>query len=100
MNLQQKRSSIVTTDSTFDYDENRMRIEDTVSLGRDSLKMLGGSREEILKTQQMASRIELARDSLEIIRQATSKLSFNERRASIVTDDVDIRSPTKESGKY
>lgn len=56
--------------------------------------MIGASTEKLIQASQVASKLELARDSLEIIRKATSKISFDERRASAVGTLDEFRKTT------
>lgn len=52
-----------------------------MTLARDSLQMLRASSDKVAKASKVASKLELARDSLEYMKEV-SKMSFGDRRAS------------------
>lgn len=65
----------------MDEDEDGIEITSNLSLERGSFGMLAMSNEKLARA---TSKLEMARDSLEVIKKAGSKLIFNERRASTV----------------
>lgn len=72
---------------TYDYN---IREEEWLSVGRDSLQTLG---ESMVKGTEVTSKLELARDSLEIIKKATSKMSYSERKTSVVERNEEFLIP-------
>lgn len=80
----------------MDDDEDGIEITSNLSLERGSFGMLGTSSEKLARA---TSKLEMARDSLEIIKKAGSKMIFNERRASTVGAVDEFRKTLMNIGK-